>query len=174
MVVMIPPADEPPRHLGDARELLVAYLDHYRDTVLRKLAGLGEAQLRASRLPSGWTPLELVEHLRCMERRWFEWGFAGEAVDRPWGEQGPDGRWWVAPDEPVDAVVGRFTAQRARSARAVGAAPLARRARTGGRFATEADAPTLGWIMLHVLQEYARHVGQLDVARELLDGAVGE
>ena len=49
------PAEEPPGSLGDARELLDAYLDYYRGTVLRKLDGLGEEELRGSRLPSGWS-----------------------------------------------------------------------------------------------------------------------
>ncbi|GAA3647760.1 DUF664 domain-containing protein [Streptomyces chitinivorans] len=57
-----------------------AYLDHYRDTVLRKLAGLSEAELRGSRLPSGWSPLELLWHLTCVERRWFRWGFTVEPL----------------------------------------------------------------------------------------------
>jgi hypothetical protein len=53
-------------------------------------------------------------------------------------------------------------------------AGLSDRARVGGRFATAQQAPTLGWILLHVLQEHARHLGHLDVVRELTDGAVGE
>ncbi|WP_137120153.1 mycothiol transferase [Segeticoccus rhizosphaerae] len=51
---------------------------------------------------------------------------------------------------------------------------LATRAQVGGRFPTAADAPTLEWILFHVLQEYARHAGHLDIARELIDGSVGE
>ena len=51
-------------------------------------------------------------------------------------------------------------------------AELTDRARLGGRFTS--DPPTLGWILVHLLQEYARHVGHLDVVRELIDGAVGE
>lgn len=68
----------------------------------------------------------------------------------------------------------RFEEQCAWSRRAVADVPLGRRAPTGGRFATEADAPTLGWILFHLLQEYARHAGRLDVVRELADGTVGE
>lgn len=60
----------------------------------------------------------------------------------------------------------------ARSREVVAAAGLHEPARTGGRFTEE--APELVWILLHVLQEYARHMGQLDVVRELADGAVGE
>ena len=51
-------------------------------------------------------------------------------------------------------------------------AELTERARLGGRFSS--DPPTLGWILTHLLQEYARHVGHLDVVRELMDGSVGE
>ncbi|MCL7021164.1 DinB family protein, partial [Vibrio vulnificus] len=48
------------------------------------------------------------------------------------------------------------------------------RAAGGGRVAGEGEAPTRGWILCHVLQEYARHAGHLDVVRELADGTRGE
>jgi hypothetical protein len=165
---------EPPRTLGDPRELLDAYLDYYRGTVLRKLAGLSEHALRSSPLPSGWTPLELLVHLTWMERRWFCWGFAGEPVDQPWGDQGPDGAWQVPAEVSSAQVVADYTAQHARSRAAAAGATLAEPARTGGRFVTAAGAPTLAWIYCHVLQEYARHAGHLDVVRELVDGTTGE
>jgi hypothetical protein len=55
--------------------------------------------LRASRVPSAWTPLELLQHLALMERRWFVWGFLGEPVDDPWADSGGDaeGRWRSTP-----------------------------------------------------------------------------
>lgn len=56
----------------------------------------------------------------------------------------------------------------------VGEESLEARGRPGGRFEVGQPIPTLAWILLHVLPEYARHVGQLDVVRELLDGSVGE
>jgi uncharacterized damage-inducible protein DinB len=148
--------------------------DYYREVVLRKLAGLPEAELRTSRLPSGWSPLELLRHLTWVERRWFRWGFAAEAVDQPWGDRGPDGAWLVPAAESPEAVRAAFRAECERSRRLVAGVPLDRTAAVGGRFATAAQAPTLAWILLHVLQEYARHAGQLDVVRELVDGAVGE
>jgi hypothetical protein len=63
---------EPPPGPG-VPELLGAYLDYYRATVLHKLDGLTDRQLRRSLLPSGWTPLELLYHLAWVERRWFAW-----------------------------------------------------------------------------------------------------
>lgn len=168
------PIDEPPYSLADTREMLDAYLDYYRSVVLHKLDGLSESELRTSRLPSGWTPLELLHHLTHVERRWLRWGFLGEPVESPWGDRGPDDRWHVPDDMSPREVRARFEEQCAWSRRAVADVPLGRRAPTGGRFATEAEAPTLGWILFHLLQEYARHAGQLDVVRELADGTVGE
>lgn len=160
--------------MSDPAELLAAYLDFYRDAVLRKLDGLSERQLHSSVLPSGWTPLELVKHLAYVERRWLRWGFAGEPVTEPWGDDGPDGRWHVAGDESVEDVTAFFLEQCRRSRAIVAAARLTDVASDGGRFTPPSARPALGRILFHLVQEYARHVGQLDVVRELIDGAVGE
>ena len=169
------PPYEPSKTLADSAELLRAYLDVYRDTVLRKLDGLQDHQLRASRLPSGWSPLGLLKHLAYMERRWLVWGFAGEQVDAPWGDSASHGvGWQLGDDESLADIQAMLAGQRARTDEIVSTARLSDRARPGGRFATEQDCPTLAWTLFHVLQEYARHAGHLDVARELIDGATGE
>lgn len=165
---------EPPHTLSDPHELLSAYLDWYRDTLLRKLEGLSESELRSSRLPSGWTPLELLQHLTWVERRWLRWGFTAEPTEDAWGDNGPDGRWHVPAELPPGEVKARFRAQCERSRAITEKAALTERAAVGGRFASQEDAPALSWILFHLLQEYARHVGQLDIVRELADGAVGE
>jgi uncharacterized damage-inducible protein DinB len=166
--------DEPPKSLADARELLDAYLDYYRDAVMRKINGLSEQDLRSSRLPSGWTPLELLVHLTWVERRWFRWDFAGERFAQPWGDRGPDGAWQVPDSVSTDTIKASFIAQCEQSRQTAAGASLTERAQPGGRFATAAEAPTLAWILFHVLQEYARHAGHLDIARELIDGTIGE
>jgi hypothetical protein len=163
---------EPPQSLADPAELLAAYLDYFRSAVLRKLEGLSDEQLRTSALPSGWTPLELLKHLAWVELRWLQWGFAGEPVSEPWGDRGPDGRWLVGPQETASAVREFFLEQCERSRAITGAAQLTDRAPPGGRF--KGEPPVLAWILFHVLQEYARHAGHLDVARELADGSTGE
>jgi hypothetical protein len=173
MVTEVEPP-EPSETLTDPRELLGGYLDYYRGAVLRKLDGMSEEELRGSRLPSGWTPLALLKHLAGVERRWFRWGFAGEQVDNPRVERGPDGRWHVGPEEPVDEVKALFLDECARSRRIIAAADLEEVARIGGSYGQADSRPTLIWILFHVLQEYARHAGHLDVVRELADGTVGE
>jgi hypothetical protein len=169
--------DEPDRTLADPADLLLGYLDFYRAVIDRKLAGLSDDDLRSSRLPSGWTPLELVKHLVFMERRWLRWGFAAEPVDRPWGDNldaAADGRWYADPAETVADLLGAMHAGGRRTREIVAGARLADVAALGGRFDGSGPVPTLGWTLFHVLQEYARHAGHLDVARELVDGATGE
>jgi Protein of unknown function (DUF664) len=165
----------PPVGEGDTIALHLGFLDHYRGVIEAKLTGLTEAELRSSRLPSGWSPLELLKHLVFMERRWLRWGFAGEQVDEPWGDSAadPDGRWSVGPDETLAELIARLHEGGAITRRLVSGVDPATPGAVGGRFG-EANRPTLNWILFHVLQEYARHAGHLDVVRELADGVTGE
>jgi uncharacterized damage-inducible protein DinB len=167
------PLPEPGTSLADPAQLLLSYLDFYRSEILRKLDGLDEGASRQSRLPSGWSPLELLSHLVHMERRWLVWGFAGEQVAEPWGDQGVDGRWQVGPDVTLELLAAELLDGGERTRAIVASADLAQVAPPGPRFQGPQTA-TLSWILFHVLQEYARHAGHLDVARELADGLVGE
>jgi hypothetical protein len=169
-------AHKPDRDLADPKEILLGFLDYYRSVVARKLAGLSEADLRRAHLPSGWAPIELLKHLVHVERRWLRWGFLAEPVPDPHGDENDAGRWRVGTDETVADLLVALAAGGAATRRIAGEADLADLAHVGGRF-TPGDAkprPTLGWILAYVLQEYARHAGHLDVARELADGSTGE
>ncbi|WP_350279573.1 DinB family protein [Kribbella sp. HUAS MG21] len=165
----------PEREVADTLELHLRFLDRYRGVIEAKLTGLSDADLRNSRLPSGWAPLELLKHLIFMERRWLRWGFTAEQVDRPWGDSAddPEGRWTLDPDDTLESLLaqlhagGEFTRQVVRGADPATVAPV------GGRFGPD-DRPTLNWILFHVLEEYARHAGHLDIVRELVDGVTGE
>jgi uncharacterized damage-inducible protein DinB len=165
--------DEPPQSLGDPNEILLQQLSYYRATLLAKLDGLSPEQLTTSILPSGWTPLGLLKHLVFMERRWMQWGFEADQLPDPWGDDDPDSDGWlVTPEDTVFDLTARLAAIASRTEAVVREAELTDRAKLGGRFSS--DPPTLGWILAHVLQEYARHIGHLDVVRELIDGSLGE
>ena len=165
--------DEPPRSLGDPKEILLQQLSYYRGTVLAKLDGLRDDQLTASIVPSGWSPVGLLKHLVFVERRWMQWGFEAEQMPDSRGDEPPNGKGWlVTPDDNVPDLTARWVAIATRTEAVARNAQLTDRARLGGRFSS--DPPTLGWILAHLLQENARHVGQLDVVRELIDGSVGE
>ncbi|MCW2862693.1 MAG: hypothetical protein JWP48_4401 [Actinoallomurus sp.] len=165
------PLDGPGTKVTDPRELLCGYLDWYRERLTRKLDGLSDAQLRTPAGPLGWSPLGLVKHLGWVERRWMRWGFAAEDVT-PW-PPGGDAEEWGA-DEPAADVLAAYDTEVRRSRELVAGAALTDVARLGGRFTTAEQAPPLARILFHLLQEYARHLGHLDVARELIDGTTGE
>ena len=156
----------------DVKALFLDYLDFYREAVADKVSGLDEHDLRSSLLPSGWTPIELVKHLTFMERRWRVWGFLGEDVDEPWGDD-RDGRWHVDGSESLSALLAGLRQGGSRTRSIVEASELSAPATAGGRFSREA-LPSLAAILFHVLQEYARHAGHLDIVREMVDGRVGE
>ena len=162
---------EPSGETADSAALFSRYLDFYRETVLRKLASLPTSELRVSRLPSGWTPVELLTHLAHMERRWIVWGFLGEDVGDPWGDQRDD-RWHVPEDRLYADLVAMLREVGRRTSDVLATRSLEERGEPGGRF--DDEPPTLAWICFHVLQEYARHAGHLDVAVELAGGPTGE
>ena len=123
--------------------------------------------MRRSRLPSGWTPLELVKHLRYVELRWLEWGFEGRDVGDPWADS-EGGRWRVGPDETLASLLP------ACASRPRGAGPSSRPTTWTRWESPVADAATLERVLFHLLQEYARHAGHLDIVTELATGSSGE
>lgn len=153
-------------------DVLLRYLDYFRAVLVSKLDGIADSELRSSRLPSGWTPLQLLSHLIHVERRWLEWGFEGRDVADPWGDE-RDGAWHVGPDHSVSDLLGALSAQADRTRAIVDAHALEEKGRPGPRW-DGAEPATLERVLLHLVQEYARHVGHLDIVRELIDGRTGE
>lgn len=84
------------KHGPGGAERWADYLDWVREDIIEGVLGLQLLARTASRLPSGWSPLELLSHLRHMEQRWFVWGFLGEQVLNPWGD-------WNVDDPSVDS-----------------------------------------------------------------------
>lgn len=163
--------EEPAATTADPAALFAAYLHWYRETAIAKVGSLPEHEQHTSRLPSGWTPLELLRHLAFMERRWMVWGFLGEDVDEPWGDHVGD-RWVVPRGVGLDETADLLRSVGHRVDAVLAGHRLDEVAPPGPRF--EGEPAPLSWICLHVLQEYARHVGHLDVAVELAGGPTGE
>ncbi len=169
MTIPFPSPTEP---TASEAEVFTRYLDFFRSTLIRKLESLPSGALRSSSLPSGWTPIELLRHLTYVERRWLEWGFEGLDVGDPWGDRRGD-RWYVGPGETFAELADAAREQAARSAAVIARHDLAEVGRPGERWAGRPPA-TLERVLFHLLQEYARHVGHLDIVCELADGDVGE
>jgi uncharacterized damage-inducible protein DinB len=153
-------------------EVFLRYLDYFRETLLSKMSAVADNELRRSRLPSGWTPLELLKHLRYVELRWIEWGFQGREVDEPWGDRRED-RWYVAPDETRDDLAAALRAQGVHTSAVIAGNELAAVGAPGPRWEGE-QPPPLERVLFHLLQEYARHLGHLDIVVELAGGPIGE
>ncbi len=164
---------EPPKSGPAGAERWAGYLDWMREDLIDGVVGLSADQQRTARVPSGWTPLELLSHVLHMEQRWFVWGFLGEPVAEPWGdwdvdepwEAGSGGRWVVPDGVSAEDLVERLREIGRRTSEVLRDHPLDAVSSSDGRFA--ADPPTLEWICCHVLAEYARHAGHLDIVVEL-------
>jgi uncharacterized damage-inducible protein DinB len=153
-------------------EVFLRYLGYFRSRLVAKLNELPAAELRRSRLPSGWTPLELLKHLRHVERRWLVWGFEGQPVGDPWADQ-VDGAWRVGDDETLESLTADLADQAAVTRAVVEAHELDEVGQPGERWAG-ADPATLERVLFHLVQEYARHVGHIDIVCELVTDVTGE
>ncbi|GAA1428395.1 DinB family protein [Microlunatus lacustris] len=154
-------------------DVLAGYLDYFRATLVAKVRSLPADRLDASSLPSGWTPLELVHHLTHVERRWLVWGFEGATVDAPWGDADDDGVWQVPPGTDPSTLLQRLEAQGEVSRAVASAHDLDAAGAPSPRW-EGAPPPTLERVLLHLVQEYARHLGHLDVVVELAGSGTGE
>ncbi len=169
---MGPVLPEPTDLVASANEVFLGYLDYFRDCVVRRVEALGEDAARTTGVASGWTPLELAVHLRHVERRWLEWGFEGRDVGDPWGDQ-VDGRWHVPDEASLDDVVRALLGQGGTSRAIVESHRLDEVGAPGERW-DGAPPATLQRVLMHLVQEYARHLGHLDVLTEIAGGPVGE
>jgi uncharacterized damage-inducible protein DinB len=166
------PFPEPTTPAPSRAEVFLTYLDYFRSQLVDKLQGLPDSELRSSGLPSGWAPIELLKHLTYVEMRWLEWGFEGRDVADPWGDRRDD-RWYVAPEETLGDLAAALHARAARTRAIVESHDLADIGQPGPRW-DGADPASLERVLFHLLQEYARHVGHLDIVAELADGQTGE
>jgi len=169
---------EPDKHGPAGAARWAAYLDWVRHDLAATVLALPEDVRRSSTLPSGWTPIELLSHVLHMERRWFVWGFLGEQVVDPWGdwsrddpwegpEDGPEPRWQVPADVTAESLAARLREVGARTTQVLAEHDLDEMPPPSLRWDHTDGSPPLRWICFHVLHEYARHAGHLDIAVEL-------
>ena len=153
---------------GPERLLLQAFLDWHRATLLYKCAGLtGEQLARRAVPPSELSLLGLVRHMTKVERVWFRMRFAGEQVDFPFGS---DFQAEFDQADPARAAAdyARLTEEFKLADAAVAHASL------DDTFTHRGELMSLRLIYLHMIEEYARHLGHADLLRERTDGATGE
>jgi uncharacterized damage-inducible protein DinB len=157
-------------------ELLGQYLDFQRATVLAKTEGLDSAQLAYQHAPSSLTLAGLLYHLALVEENWMEHRFLGLPERDPWAgadwDADPDWEFHTAVTLEPDELRERYRDACERSRKATeAAASLDQQSvmalRDGRHF-------SLRWVLLHLIEETARHAGHADLLREAIDGSVGE
>ena len=174
------PRVEPPL-AADEVTTLRAFLDHQRDTLRRKTAGLTAEQLDARHPPATMTLAGLLKHLALVEDHWFSVMLLGNDDAEPWRsvdwDADPDWEWRTAAADDPEWLRSLFDESVAAADRCIDVAladvGLERRSVRASRH-EGAGHFSLRWILLHMIEEYARHNGHADLIRESIDGQTGE
>jgi uncharacterized damage-inducible protein DinB len=164
--------EEPPPR-ADERTTLVAALDHQRAILWRKCDGVpAERMVERAVPPSSLSLLGLVRHVADVERVWFRRRFAGEDVPLRYSTRDdPDRDFDDVRPEGVEEALAAWRAECDAARRIVAAA---RSLDALGRQPRRDEQWTLRWLLVHLVEEYARHNGHADLLRERIDGTVGD
>ena len=161
------------QHESKEDQALLAFLQAQRDSVLAIVEGLDEEAWHRSVVPSGWTPAGLVDHLGGAEWHWFQKVVAGvEPEPQPGDEDLPpyDPTAAFIIDLPSAEIVDFYRGQCASSDAVLAVTSLSALPRGRHGDLEMDEPPNVRWIVLHMIEETARHAGHLDIVRELLDG----
>jgi hypothetical protein len=155
--------------------MLLSFLAAQREAVLAIVEGLEAQAWHRAPLPSGWTPAGMIEHLGGAERHWFQGVVADSNPARPWDEGRPAYDFEAAflCDRPAAEIIAYYREQCARADAILAVTPLSAAPRGLHGDPGMAEPPDVRWVVLHMIEETARHAGHLDVARELADGRTG-
>jgi uncharacterized damage-inducible protein DinB len=168
--------DTPPQ--GGELELLTAFLERQRELLAWKCRGVDRAGLSLKVAASAMTMAGLLKHMALVENYWFVQWMLDERPGPPWDgvdwDANRDWDWASAADDSPEDLFALWEVAIARSQQVIAAAPagldtVARKTAPEGW-----TSPSLRWVLLHMIEEYARHVGHADLMREAYDGEVGE
>lgn len=161
---------EPPYN-GNEKDTLHGFLQFLRETIVVKCTGLTEEQMRLTPTVSSMNLLGMVKHLTIVERYWFQGVFLDADVDLPWSEEDPDGDWRTHEADTAAAALESYINECKISDQVLRDHLLDDLA----AWATSDDERrSLRWIMVHMIEETARHAGHADILRESIDGSTGE
>jgi uncharacterized damage-inducible protein DinB len=155
------------------RQTLIEFLEYYRSVLLRKAAGLDQVQLATRIGASSLTIGGLVKHMAFVEHGWFRECWLGEGLIEPWS--GVD--WDATPDWDHDSAADDSPTELHRLLLASIESSRAAIADAHDLDATVLyrDRPwSLRWVLVHMIEEYARHCGHADLIRETIDGQTGD
>lgn len=175
MMISAPELQWPARD-ADERAMLEGYLEAYRRLAVRKVAGLDAEQLATRLAPSTMTLGGLLKHLAAVEDDWFHGDVAGNEYPEPWASVDPaeaaGWEWTSAANDSPEELLQLFEAACVRSRAACAAVESLDTMSV--RTDSKGEPWSLRWIYVHMIEEYARHVGHADLIRESIDGSTGD
>jgi Protein of unknown function (DUF664) len=160
----------PPPEDSTLRESVIGYFDFIHTTAVNKLDGLDEEHARATPLSTSpvMSPLGLIKHLTAVQRQHIQRTAGGRDLPSLWRSDDHDFEFRVGPDETIASVVAAYDAEWELSQQTL-------RTVEWSGFVERYHGPVrIERLLMDVLQESARHLGHLDLVRELIDGAKGE
>ncbi len=162
---------------ADERTMLFGYLDYHRATLVWKASGLTQGQLAQGFPSSSLTIAGIVKHMALVEDSWFTDRMAGRGLPEPWRDvdwdSDPDWEFRTALDATPDQLLAQYAESCERS-RAVQAAADSLDQPSAVIHDRVGQPFTLRWILVHMIEETARHNGHADILREAIDGKTGE
>ncbi|GAB3654431.1 DinB family protein [Zhihengliuella somnathii] len=170
-----PPPDDPPCAASE-RGTLLAFIDYYRAVMLRKAEGLTREELARTVAPSTMSLVGMIKHLAYVEHEWFAHRLDGRPMAEPWANVDwagdYDWDWNSAAADTWEDVATLYLREVEHSREIMGRhhdleAPLAVTTKDG-------QPISLRWMLVHLVEEYARHAGHADLLREAIDGSVGD
>jgi uncharacterized damage-inducible protein DinB len=171
---------EPPLEAGEVPTLL-GFLEYQRGTLSWKTAGLSDEQLRSHLAPTTMTLGGILKHMALVEDYWFTNVIGERDLPEPWAshdeKEMPDWEWQSAAEDSAE-YLRRLWEERCESSREVvrqelGDEPELALGRTHPAWGGQGQV-SLRWVLVHMVEEYARHNGHADLLRESIDGETGE
>ncbi|RFC77481.1 DinB family protein [Streptomyces sp. AcE210] len=155
----------PPSLNADEKTTLLSFLNYLREAVAAKASGASDKAIRTAGVSSGTSILSLIKHLTAVELNWFVWAYAGADVEL-WDDESPP-----ADDETTESLLAAYDQAIGRCNEIIHACDDLDR--PGARSLRETPPPTMRWVLVHMIEETARHAGHADILREQIDGSVG-
>jgi uncharacterized damage-inducible protein DinB len=151
---------KPPRFAASESDTLTSFLDYLRESIIRKLEDVSEDDARRPLVDSGTSLLSLVQHLTGAEVNWFQLRFKDLTETEPEDA--------LEDSQPVDEHIEQYRRSISRASEIIETSPLEQRCLDPDY--TDVD---LRWVLVHMIEETARHAGHADIIREQIDGTTG-
>lgn len=148
--------------------MLLSFLDHYRSVMVRKVEGVDDKGLRMSPVDSETCLGGLIKHLAYVERRWFQDRWAGREVEYPGSDGDRSAEFRVDAQDTADDLIQLYRGECEISRQVVAGTSL------DDTVQSRRGEMSMRWILIHMLEETARHAGHADLIREMIDGSVGD